>query len=77
MQDPVELGEEPGFLSKYYGKGGNEEMVVNQYNLPVVRSVSFGDPMYSIVITVNNTVLFMKVANRVDLKCSLTTTNKW
>ena len=47
-------------------------MLVKGYKLPVTRWVSSGDLMYSMVTTVNNTdcIIYLKVAKRVDLKCS-------
>ena len=39
------------------GAGEEEVMLVKEYKLPVIRCVSSGDLMYSIVIIVNNTVL--------------------
>lgn len=38
--------------------GGNGEMLVRGYKLSAIRQVSSGDLMYSMVMTVNNTVLY-------------------
>ena len=40
------------------GLGGNGEMLVKEYKLPVIGWISSGDQMYSIVAVVNNNVLY-------------------
>ena len=41
------------------GGGGSGEMVVTGYKLSVIRLVSSGDLMYSMVSEVNNTALYI------------------
>ena len=43
------------------------EMLANWYKFPVVSS---GDLIYSMETTANNCIIYLKVANRLDLKCS-------
>ena len=45
-------------------------MLVKGCKLPATILTSSGDLMCSIIIIANNTVLYLKFANRVDLKCS-------
>lgn len=47
--------------------GGNE-MLAKGYKLSVVRGVCSGDPMYTMLIIVKNTI-DLKFAQRMDLKC--------
>ena len=42
-------------------------MLVNWYKFPVISS---GDLIYSIETTANHYIIDLKVANRLDLKCS-------
>ena len=46
------------------------EIVVRGYKLSVIRGISSGDLMHSMVIIVNNTALFLEVAKRLDLNRS-------
>ena len=59
------------------GGRGNRETLVTGYKLSVMRWISSGDLMNSLVTTVSNTVLYvylnlvyLNLAKRVDLKCS-------
>lgn len=54
----------PGF-----GDGGTGEMLVKVCKLTVIRKISSGDLSYSIGTVVQNTVLYLQVVNRVELKC--------
>ena len=50
---------------------GCEKMLVKVYKIPVIRQIGSGVLMYKMVIIANNTVLcVLKVAKRVNLKCS-------
>ena len=42
------------------GSWENGEILVKRYKLPVIRWVSLGDLMYSMVMIVNNTVLYIQ-----------------
>ena len=43
--------------------------MVKRYKLPVIKYISHGDVIYSMVTIVNNTVVvYLKVTKRVDLK---------
>ena len=44
-------------------------MLVNVYKLPVYMKINSRDLMYSMVTTVNN-IVYLKVAMRVEFKCS-------
>jgi len=46
------------------------EIMVRGYKLSVIRGISSGDLMHSMVIIVNNTALFLEVAKRLDLNRS-------
>ena len=46
------------------------EIMVRGYKLSVIRGISSGDLMHSMVIIVNNTALFLEVAKRLDLSYS-------
>ena len=46
------------------------EIMVRGYKLSVIRGISSGDLMHSVVIIVNNTALFLEVAKRLDLNRS-------
>ena len=52
------------------GDGGSGKMLFKGYTLPVIRWISSGDLMYSMVIAVNRMVIYMDVAETIDLKCS-------
>ena len=41
-----------------YQDRGNREVSVKGYKLPAIRRISSEDPRYSMVIIVNNTVLY-------------------
>ena len=43
---------------------------VKRYKVPVMRQISSGDVMYSMVTVVNNTLVYLKVAKGIDLKSS-------
>ena len=48
--------------------GVNGDILVKKVTFPLIRQVSSGDMMYSVVIIVNNTVIiYLRVAKRVDL----------
>ena len=49
---------------------GIMEIMVRGYKLSVIRGISSGDLMHSVVIIVNNTALFLEVAKRLDLNRS-------
>lgn len=49
---------------------GIMEIMVRGYKLSVIRGISSGDLMHSMVIIANNTALFLEVAKRLDLNCS-------
>ena len=51
------------------GWGEKSEKGVKRYKLPVIKQISHGGVMYSMVTEVNNTV-YLKVAKRVSLKFS-------
>lgn len=44
-------------------------MLVKEYRPPTIRGITSGNLMSNIVIIVNNTLIYLKVAKR-DLKCS-------
>ena len=49
---------------------GIMEIMVRGYKLSVIRGISSGDLMHSVVIIVNYTALFLEVAKRLDLNRS-------
>lgn len=44
----------------------NGEMLVRQYKYPVIRKISSGHLIYSLVVTVNN--IYFNVAKKVEFK---------
>lgn len=66
-----------GWLQGLGSSGENEERLVKESKPPVIKWINSGDLMYSMVITDNiidnNHIMFLKVANKIDLKCSLST----
>lgn len=49
----------------------NEKILVKEHKLPVIRLISSGCPIEKMVITANNTIIiYLNVANTVDLKYS-------
>ena len=54
-------------VAKSFGVGETE---LKKVQISTSRWVSLGNPMCSIVTTANNTVLYIKKSESVDLKCS-------
>lgn len=49
----------------------NEKLLVKEHKLPVIRLISSGCPIEKMVIIANNTIIiFLNVADTVDLKYS-------
>ena len=44
--------------------------VIKKYKLPFIRLVNPGDVTYNMVTIVNNCIVYLKVANGIDLKSS-------
>ena len=49
--------------------GGDEKILVKGYESSVIRWISSGDLMYSMMTIVNNTTLKLKFAKQVNLQC--------
>ena len=49
--------------------GGNWEILVKRYKLPVIRWICSGDLIFIRVTTFNN-IIYFKVAKKINLKCS-------
>ena len=50
--------------------GGVGEPLAKGYQLPVIRLTSSRDKMYSMVVIINECIIFLNVARRVNLICS-------
>ena len=60
-----------GIIRVRRGRGGGVgELLAKGYQLPVIRLTSSGDTMYSMVVIINECIIFLNVARRVNLICS-------